>query len=172
MFASAQLTRCARRVSSLHCTLLHILLLLSVFVQPGWSAVPVRGTGIKLAFYCACGCKAFSGRRPCLVHGADTQWLVGDSTADIPLPFCFRSSAQFMRCMLKYISYHLAVKHLVILVRFSDHRTRSLPSQANINAVFNGGNPALTPSGSVKDYWCAFCRLLHNSKPIIVTLLL
>jgi M6 family metalloprotease-like protein len=47
------------------------------------------------------------------------------------------------------------VKNLVVLVRFSDHTTRPLPSRANVDTLFNalGGDPTLAPTGSVKDYY-------------------
>ncbi len=47
------------------------------------------------------------------------------------------------------------VKNLVVLVRFSDHVGRSLPSAADVDVLFNatGGHPSLAPTGSVKDVY-------------------
>ncbi|MFN0009453.1 MAG: M6 family metalloprotease domain-containing protein [Planctomycetota bacterium] len=52
-----------------------------------------------------------------------------------------------------------SVKNLVILVRFSNHgpagQNRTLPSAANVATIMNavGGDPALAPSGSVRDHY-------------------
>ena len=47
------------------------------------------------------------------------------------------------------------VKNLVVLIRFSDHVGRSLPSQADMDVLFNavGGDPALAPTGSIRDVY-------------------
>jgi len=47
------------------------------------------------------------------------------------------------------------VKNLVVLIRFSDHVGRTLPSVADIDVLFNsvGGDPSLAPTGSVKDVY-------------------
>ena len=47
------------------------------------------------------------------------------------------------------------VKNLVVLVRFSDHTGRTLPSQSDVDTLFNatGGDPILAPTGSVKDFY-------------------
>ena len=43
--------------------------------------------------------------------------------------------------------------HLVVLVRFADHKHKDLPSPKQINVLFNqrGGDKKLAPTGSVKD---------------------
>lgn len=47
------------------------------------------------------------------------------------------------------------VKNVVILMRFSNHIGRTLPSQADFTTIFNavGGHPTLAPSGSVRDVY-------------------
>ncbi|WP_417908499.1 M6 family metalloprotease domain-containing protein [Candidatus Electronema sp. PJ] len=47
------------------------------------------------------------------------------------------------------------LKNLVVLVRFSDHTGRTLPSQANIDVLMNavGGDPTLAPAGSLRDIY-------------------
>lgn len=47
------------------------------------------------------------------------------------------------------------VKNLVVMVRFSDHVGRTLPSVADVDVLFNavGGDPALAPTGSIKDVY-------------------
>jgi len=47
------------------------------------------------------------------------------------------------------------VKNLVVMVRFSDHVGRSLPTAADMNVLFNtiGGDPVLAPTGSLKDLY-------------------
>ncbi|MCE9614904.1 MAG: M6 family metalloprotease domain-containing protein [Lentisphaerae bacterium] len=47
------------------------------------------------------------------------------------------------------------VKNVVILMRFSNHTTRTLPSVADVDTIFNavGGDPVLAPSGSVRDLY-------------------
>ena len=47
------------------------------------------------------------------------------------------------------------VKNLVVLVRFSNHTTRSLPSRADVDVLFNavGGDPVLAPTGSIRDVY-------------------
>jgi hypothetical protein len=45
-----------------------------------------------------------------------------------------------------------AIKNLVVMIRFSDHVNRSLPTTANMNVLFNADSPdaTLAPTGSVK----------------------
>ena len=47
------------------------------------------------------------------------------------------------------------VKNLVVMIRFSNHVGRTLPSVADVNVLFNatGGDPTLAPTGSVKDVY-------------------
>ena len=47
------------------------------------------------------------------------------------------------------------VQNLVVLMRFSNHKTRVLPSAADFTTIFNatGGNPVLAPTGSVSDFY-------------------
>ena len=47
------------------------------------------------------------------------------------------------------------VKNLVVMIRFSDHVDRTLPSSSDIGVLFNapGGDPALAPTGSVRDVY-------------------
>jgi len=47
------------------------------------------------------------------------------------------------------------IKSLVVMVRFSDHVGRTLPSVADVDVLFNavGGDPTLAPSGSVRDVY-------------------
>lgn len=47
------------------------------------------------------------------------------------------------------------VKNLVVMIRFSDHVGRPLPSVADVDVLFNavGGDPSLAPTGSVKDVY-------------------
>ena len=47
------------------------------------------------------------------------------------------------------------VKNLVVLVRFSNHVGRTLPSVADVGVLFNanGGHPTLAPTGSIKDVY-------------------
>jgi hypothetical protein len=54
----------------------------------------------------------------------------------------------------------LAVNHLVILIRFWDHRNRTLPTPAQISSVLNGGSATLAPTGSVRDYWCVSAPIM------------
>ncbi len=46
-------------------------------------------------------------------------------------------------------------KNIVIMMRFADHLTRPLPSNADIDTLFNavGGDPVLAPTGSVRDVY-------------------
>ena len=48
-----------------------------------------------------------------------------------------------------------AVKNLVVLIRFSNHQSRTLPSVADIDILFNavGGDATLAPTGSVRDVY-------------------
>ena len=47
------------------------------------------------------------------------------------------------------------VKNLVVMIRFSNHVSRPLPSVADMDILFNavGGHPSLAPTGSVKDVY-------------------
>jgi len=47
------------------------------------------------------------------------------------------------------------VKNLVVLARFADHTGRTLPTDSDINVLFNtvGGDPDLAPTGSVRDVY-------------------
>jgi M6 family metalloprotease-like protein len=47
------------------------------------------------------------------------------------------------------------VKSLVVMIRFSDHVGRTLPSAADVDVLFNtvGGDPVLAPTGSIKDVY-------------------
>ena len=47
------------------------------------------------------------------------------------------------------------IKSLVVMIRFSDHVGRTLPSVADVDVLFNavGGDPILAPTGSVKDVY-------------------
>jgi M6 family metalloprotease-like protein len=47
------------------------------------------------------------------------------------------------------------LRNLVVLVRFSDHTGRTLPSESNIDVLMNavGGDPALAPAGSLRDIY-------------------
>lgn len=47
------------------------------------------------------------------------------------------------------------VKNLVVMIRFSDHVGRTLPSVSDVDVLFNstGGHPTLAPTGSVKDVY-------------------
>jgi len=47
------------------------------------------------------------------------------------------------------------VRNLVVLLRFANHATRSLPSDAQMDVLFNtiGGEPILAPTGSLKDLY-------------------
>ncbi len=47
------------------------------------------------------------------------------------------------------------LKNLVIPIRFANHGSRTLPSTANLNTLFNavGGAPILAPTGSVRDVY-------------------
>ena len=47
------------------------------------------------------------------------------------------------------------VKNLVVMIRFSDHVGRTLPSVADVDVLFNavGGDPTLAPTGSIKDVY-------------------
>lgn len=47
------------------------------------------------------------------------------------------------------------VKNLVVLIRFSNHTGRTLPSAADVDILFNavGGDPVLAPTGSVRDVY-------------------
>jgi len=47
------------------------------------------------------------------------------------------------------------VKNLVVMIRFSNHVGRNLPSVADVNVLFNavGGHPSLAPTGSVRDVY-------------------
>jgi len=44
------------------------------------------------------------------------------------------------------------VRNLVVLLRFANHRTRALPTQSQVDVLFNaaGDDPALAPTGSVR----------------------
>jgi M6 family metalloprotease-like protein len=47
------------------------------------------------------------------------------------------------------------VKNLVVMVRFSNHVSRPLPSAADMDVLFNavGGDPSIAPTGSVRDVY-------------------
>lgn len=46
------------------------------------------------------------------------------------------------------------LKNLVVMVRFADHATRTLPDTASLNTLFNNVGPnSLCPTGSVRDVW-------------------
>ena len=47
------------------------------------------------------------------------------------------------------------IKNLVIMVRFADHQLRKLPSQADVDILFNhrGPYPNVAPSGSIRDVY-------------------
>ena len=47
------------------------------------------------------------------------------------------------------------VKNLVVLIRFSNHQGRDLPSVSEVDILFNepGGDPDLAPTGSVRDVY-------------------
>jgi M6 family metalloprotease-like protein len=47
------------------------------------------------------------------------------------------------------------LKNLVIPFRFSNHGNRALPSQEEVSILFNaqGGDPAIAPTGSVRDFY-------------------
>lgn len=47
------------------------------------------------------------------------------------------------------------ISNVVILIRFSDHTTRTIPSASDFDIIFNavGGDPVLAPTGSVRDYY-------------------
>jgi len=59
------------------------------------------------------------------------------------------------------------LKNLVVLIRFQNHQSRSLPSQSDYNTFFNttGGDPVLAPTGSVKDIYLenSYGQLTINS---------
>jgi M6 family metalloprotease-like protein len=48
-----------------------------------------------------------------------------------------------------------SVKNLVVLIQFSNHVGRALPSSSDIDVLFNapGGDPVLAPTGSVRDVY-------------------
>jgi M6 family metalloprotease-like protein len=47
------------------------------------------------------------------------------------------------------------LKNLVVLIRWADHTSRSLPSQSDVDVLMNapGGDPLLAPTGSVRDVY-------------------
>lgn len=47
------------------------------------------------------------------------------------------------------------IKNLVVMIRFSDHVGRTLPSAADVDVLFNtvGGDPVLAPTGSIRDVY-------------------
>ena len=47
------------------------------------------------------------------------------------------------------------IRNLVVLLKFSDHGSRPLPSQADFDTLFNsvGGHPTLAPTGSIRDIY-------------------
>lgn len=47
------------------------------------------------------------------------------------------------------------LKNLVVLIKFADHTTRTLPSRADVDILMNqvGGHPTLAPTGSVRDIY-------------------
>ncbi len=48
-----------------------------------------------------------------------------------------------------------AIRNLVVMIQFSNHAGRALPSSSDINILFNapGGDPQLAPTGSVRDVY-------------------
>ncbi len=48
-----------------------------------------------------------------------------------------------------------AIRNLVVMIQFSNHAGRALPSSSDINVLFNapGGDPLLAPTGSVRDVY-------------------
>ncbi len=61
-----------------------------------------------------------------------------------------------------------AIKNLVVMIRFSDHTGRTLPSVADVDVLFNavGGDPTLAPTGSVRDvyYENSYGQMTLNSE--------
>ena len=59
------------------------------------------------------------------------------------------------------------VKNIVILMRFSNHGGRTLPSKSDFGKIFNspGGDPTLAPTGSVRDVYLenSYGKLRLNS---------
>lgn len=48
-----------------------------------------------------------------------------------------------------------SIRNLVVLIRFSNHVGRALPSPADVDVLFNaiGGDPVLAPTGSIRDLY-------------------
>ena len=48
-----------------------------------------------------------------------------------------------------------SLKNLVVMIRFADHTGRPLPTNSDLNVLFNatGGDPVLAPTGSVRDVY-------------------
>jgi M6 family metalloprotease-like protein len=97
-----------------------------------------------------------------LAVGKADPWAAGLSTRILPTPAAraqlrangLQGSASASDA-LQSVAPLGAINNLVVMVQFSNHVTRTLPSSSDVDVLFNavGGDAVLAPTGSVRDVY-------------------